>query len=103
MKIFTKLLSLSLALIVLLSLLLTSCNNETNDPTDTQNTQEETGTSAPEEPVEINYKDYLPDVSYNYDDVNFLVLEGRQEQFYADAENLKTPVDEKIFERNSET
>ena len=82
MKMF-RLICLLLALVLSLGALV-ACKKdekspETTDPQDTTPTQE--GNSDGQEEVVINYKDYLPEATFDYADFNVLVLDTRLDQY----------------------
>ena len=98
-KMYRALSMLIACLTLLLSFGLISCNTKDKNPT-TTTSGSESDTQPPEEPEE-NWDSYLPEGKYGWEDVNIVVLRGREWQYFVDdeVENM-TSIENAVFKRN---
>ena len=97
-----KKISILLATVTILSVFcasFASCKKKTTDQTESSSTR----TSDVFEPeTEINYKDYLPEVTYDGADINIYFMNERQEQFTVSDENPDyTAFSQAVIKRNA--
>lgn len=99
-KMYRALSVLIACLTLLLSFGLISCNKKEQAPT-TATTGSGGDTLPPDETSEENWDSYLPDVKYGWEDVNIVVLRGREWQYFVDdeAEEMSS-IEEAVFKRN---